>query len=155
MKKNIVIFLYFLVFQFMQIESVYADNVDADFQSVTINDATLFWDGEAHKGRLKFTVDNQSSADLILLGVEGGIFKYAEVLGRVSQEKLLKLTSFVVEQEEHLDFSTSHLQIILQTDGGQIKPSQDVDLRLHLSNGLIPFKAHVQMQPGKSDGELK
>lgn len=155
MKKILLGAICFCVVTMLQLQVATADNVDADFQSVTINEATLIWDPDIQKGRLKFTIDNQGPADLILMGVEGDLFNSAEVHARVSQDQLATLTSLVVEQEEHLDFSTSHLQVILLPNASKLARTQDVDLFLRLSNGLVPFRAHVQMQSGVIEGNAQ
>lgn len=141
--KNIFIMGLSVIAQIISLQPVWADNVDALFQSVDIQGASYEIDAEAGTGRVKLMLVNQSASDLSVLGIhdqQGGNW-YMQA--KVTDRKSMELSSIVLAAEESLDFSTSHLQLNTRDILAQGAKS-DINLMLLLNTGEVPFLAHVK-----------
>ncbi len=141
--KNIFIFGLSVFAQVVLLQNAYGDNVDALFQSVDIQDASVEIYSETGAGRLKLNIVNQSTDDLSVLGLRDELGKDWYMQAKVTDRKFVKMSSIVLGTEERLDFSTNHLQFKAMDVLGEGAIS-DINLMLLLNTGEVPFRAHVK-----------
>lgn len=135
-----IILIFFLVFG----SNVLADDTNANFQSAEIEDAVLTLSDDGAYGDLRLRIVNNSSGKLTILGVTGVGNGQSFIMARLDDINYANLGSITLLSEESPDLTTSHMFIRLSNFEGPLKVSQDIDLRLILSNGELPFSAHVK-----------
>lgn len=121
-----------------------ADDTSANFQSAEIENAVLTLSDDGAYGDLRLRIVNNSSDKLTILGVMGAGNGQSFIMARLDDINYANLGSITLLSEESLDLTTSHMFIRLSDFEESLKVSQNIDLRLILSNGELPFSAHVK-----------
>ncbi|WP_340151727.1 hypothetical protein [uncultured Sneathiella sp.] len=121
-----------------------ADDTSANFQSAEIENAVLTLSDDGAYGDLRLRIVNNCSDKLTILGVMGAGNGQSFIMARLDDINYANLGSITLLSEESLDLTTSHMFIRLSDFEEPLKVSQNIDLRLILSNGELPFSAHVK-----------
>ncbi|OUR75222.1 hypothetical protein A9Q83_17440 [Alphaproteobacteria bacterium 46_93_T64] len=131
------------VFLMLPINSAQADNNNATFQSMDIQDATLLPLEDGVSAILRFSINNETSEVLTLLGTQSKFFAQSEIMVKLSESKTERLASLSISGEEALDLTTNHMFIKLSggRKGSDLPPN--ITMRLLLISGEVEFVAHV------------
>jgi len=113
------------------------------YQSVEIEHAVIMPSESNDKSILKLFVRNVSSSNLTILGVSGPRKSEAEILARVENNKYSELGSITLKAGEGGDFTSSHMIFRLEESFNSLQVNKKLHLKLILSNGEIPFTAHI------------
>lgn len=124
--------------------NVFADDTNANFQSAEIEDAVLTLSGDGAYGDLRLRIVNNSSGKLTVLGVTGPGNGQSFIMARLDDVNYADLGSITLLSEESLDLTTSHMFIRLSNIAEPLKAGRTIELRLILSNGELPFSAHIK-----------
>lgn len=120
-------------------------NLADDYQSVLIENTHLIIEQGQNHGILEFRITNQSNSNLTILGVRGPNNEKSEILVKTGETEYADLDSITLAAEESIDLSTSHISMKLSGFVEQVRVDRKIDLILILSNGEIPFEAHVKL----------
>jgi len=120
-----------------------ADNTDAYFQPAEIHDAVLTISNQGTSGDLRFRIVNNSPGKLTILGVTNTDNAQSRIMGRVDDKNYAELGSITLLREEDLDLTTTHVFVRLSNFKEPLEVGKIIDLSLVLSNGELPFSAHV------------
>ena len=121
----------------------FADNTDAYFQPAEIHDAVLTISNQGTSGDLRFRIVNNSPGKLTILGVTNTDNAQSRIMGRVDDKNYAELGSITLLREEDLDLTTTHVFVRLSNFKEPLEVGKIIDLSLVLSNGELPFSAHV------------
>lgn len=121
----------------------FADNTDAYFQPAEIHDAVLTISNQGTSGDLRFRIVNSSPTKLTILGVTDADNAQSRIMGRIDDKNYAELGSITLLREEDLDLTTTHIFVRLSNFNEPLEVGEIIDLRLVLSNGELPFSAHV------------
>jgi len=121
-----------------------ADNTDAYFQPVEIHDAVVTIAEQDTSGDLRFRIVNSSPTKLTIVGVTNTDKVKSKIMGRIDEKNYAELGSITLLREENIDLTTTHIFVRLSSFKEPLKVGEIVDLRLVLSNGKVPFSAHVK-----------
>ena len=124
--------------------NVLADDTNAIFQSAEIENAVLTLSDHGNYGDLQFRILNKSFNKLTILGVTGIGNEQSAIMARLDDINYANLGSITLLSEENLDLTTSHMFIRLSNIEESLKAGQSIKLKLILSNGELPFSAHVK-----------
>lgn len=142
MPKIHIISLLVTVFLALQAPA-FADNTDAYFQPAEIHDAVVTISNQDTSGDLRFRIVNSSSGKLTILGVSNVDNVQSKIMGRIDANNYTELGSITLLREENLDLTTTHIFIRLSNFREPLKVGEIIELKLVLSNGELPFSAHV------------
>ncbi len=121
----------------------FADNTDAYFQPAEIHDAVLTISDQDTSGDLRFRIVNSSSEKLTIIGVSNSDNVQSKIMGRIGNKNYVELGSITLLREESIDLTTTHIFVRLSDFKELLTVGEIVDLKLVLSNGELPFSAHV------------
>ena len=121
----------------------FADNTDAYFQPAEIHDAVLTISNQGTSGDLRFRIVNNSPGKLTILDVTNTDNAQSRIMGRVDDKNYAELGSITLLREEDLDLTTTHVFVRLSNFKEPLEVGKIIDLSLVLSNGELPFSAHV------------
>ncbi len=134
----------FLIFFLVFTPNVFADDTAANFQSAEIEDAVLTLSDNGDYGDLRFRILNKGFDKITILGVAGIGNEQSTIMARLDDANYADLGSITLLSEENLDMTTSHMFIRLSNIRESLKAGQSIILRLILSNGELPFSAHIK-----------
>lgn len=123
--------------------SVSADSIPDVYNAVTIEDAVVLAAQTGGNSELRFRLVNESSENLILIGVTSESVSDASILAQTGHGLSEKLASIPVRAEETLDLHSSHLKIELTGLKRNFLRGELVPLTLVMLRGGIPIIAHV------------
>ncbi|MDF2366057.1 hypothetical protein [Sneathiella sp.] len=140
---KILITLLLLTLSMMLQTTAFADNTDAYFQPVEIHDAIVTISNQDTSGDLRFRIVNDSPGKLTIVGVTNTDNVQSKIMGRIDANNYTELGSITLLREENLDLTTTHIFIRLSNFREPLEIGQIIELKLVLSNGELPFSAHV------------
>ena len=121
----------------------FADNTDAYFQPAEIHDAVVTISNQDTSGDLRFRIVNSSPGKLTILGVSNTDNVQSKIMGRIDAKNHTQLGSITLLREENIDLTTTHIFVRLSNFREPLKVGEIIELKLVLSNGELPFSAHV------------
>jgi len=131
------------VFLMLPINSAQADNNNAMYQSVDIQGASLVPLKDGVSAILRFSVKNETSEILTLIGAQSKFFTQSEIMVKLSELKTERLEALSIAGEEALDLTTNHMFIKLSGGRKGSDLPQNITMRLLLVSGEVEFVAHV------------
>ena len=140
---KILITLLLLTLSMMLQTTAFADNTDAYFQPVEIHDAIVTISNQDTSGDLRFRIVNSSPGKLTILGVSNTDNVQSKIMGRIDAKNHTELGSITLLREENLDLTTTHIFVRLSNFKEPLEIGEIIELKLVLSNGELPFSAHV------------
>lgn len=121
----------------------FADNTDAYYQPAEIHDAVVKISSSGTSGDLRFRIVNSSLGKLTIIGVTNADDIQSKFMARIDDKNYVELGSITLLGEENLNLTTTHIFVRLSNFKEPLKVGETIDLRLALSNGELPFSAHV------------
>ncbi|WP_169566347.1 hypothetical protein [Sneathiella limimaris] len=140
MKQNICWSL--LILLLLPLKVAFADNLDAVFQTVQIDDAVIEYDAVSQRNQIKLSITNKGAENLTLVGVRGAGLSITEFQVKLEEGVYSYLGSLTIEPGLTLDFSTGHLKLVDLSQ--RPEESREETLYLQTVRGEIPFSAHVR-----------
>ncbi len=134
------ILVFLFLFQFPAL--AFADDPSV-YQTVEIEHAVIMPSKSSDKSLLKLFVRNVSSGNVTILGISSPSKAGATILVKVDENKYSELSSLTLTTEEGGDFTSSHMVFRLEDSFNSLKANKKLQLKLILSNGEIPFTAHI------------
>lgn len=113
------------------------------FQSIEIEHAALTPSKIGGISTLRLFIRNKSTGNLTILGVESPSHRRSIIRVKLNDEGYSELGSLPLVEAESLDLTTSHMIIQLAEILRPLKMHEKIPLTLILSNGKLPFTAHV------------
>ena len=113
------------------------------FQSIEIEHAVLTPSKVGGTSTLRLFIRNESAGNLTIFGVESPSHRRSTILVKINDEGYSELASLPLAKEESLDMTSSHMIIQLAEIVRPLKMHEKIPLKLILSNGELPFTAHV------------
>lgn len=108
-------------------------------RDVSIESASMIF-SEDRDARLMFTVSNDPPETIRVMGVSFSLAQAGEIIGESHHGEEFSVSGLVLEPDEELDFTTSHLEVRLS---GVTKPEGLLVFEVMLSDGAVTGQAHV------------
>lgn len=116
----------------------------ADLSTDTVRDlsienanATVLANGEV---QLRFVLTNDSPEAVIVTGVSSPFAQSGEIVGASHHGAAFPISNLIVQPDEEIDFSTSHLRVRLT---GIADPKDVLAFYVLLDDGAVSGEAHV------------
>lgn len=108
-------------------------------RDVSIESASVIF-SEERDAWLMFTISNDSPETIRVMGVSSLSAQAGEIIGASHHGEEFSVSGLVLEPDEELDFTTSHLEVWLS---GVTKPEGLLDFEVILADGAVTGQAHV------------
>jgi len=134
-----------LMLGLLNISPAWADNNAVDYLGLSVREAQLVQEPGIDQWRIKARISNDSTINLVILGVVlPGLMHSTPFKVKVAEGRYADLGSLTLAPEEQLDLSTSHILMAFNGADGLNRQPGDLTLKLHTTEGYLPFVAHLE-----------
>lgn len=117
------------------------------FQEAEIEKATVSPANPQGVSTLRLRFTNLALNNLTIIGVKSAHHSESEIMAELDPQKFVKLGSLSVPAEETLDMEEAGIFVYLKGMKAPVSPDGMIKLRLILTQGELPFEAHITQEP--------
>ncbi len=121
----------------------FADESFEPISGVDVLNATATLAAVGETSRLRFRLENFSSADMTLIGVRSEKAVSGAIIVSDGEGGRSEAPQLLIKEEETLDFETSHIWLELRELKTTLKNGQSLPFELIFRTGALPGRAHV------------